>query len=154
MGITSPENTSLIREEIDPHRSEADSNPFTYFERYNMVKLALLEAGIPREDFEITPFPIERPEILYNYIPLSATSFFTIYDEWGYEKLHRLGELGYGTVVLFDNREKKMCSTHIRQKLAEGDSWEDMVPPAVYRYITENGLDEKVKKIMQKKADS
>ena len=100
VGITSPENAALIREEIDPHRSEAASNPFTYYERFNMVKAALLEAGIPREDFEIVPYPIERPEILYNYVPLSATSFFTIYDDWGYEKLHRLGELGYGTYVL------------------------------------------------------
>ena len=41
VGITSPENATLIREEIDPHRSEAASNPFTYYERFNMVKLAL-----------------------------------------------------------------------------------------------------------------
>ena len=68
VGITSPENTLLIREEVDPHRSEAASNPFTYYERYNMVKLALLEAGIKREDFDIVPYPIERPEILYNYV--------------------------------------------------------------------------------------
>ena len=146
VGITSPENTTLIREEIDPHRSEAASNPFSYFERFNMVKLALLEAGIKREDFEIVPFPIERPEILHNYIPLTATSFFTIYDEWGYEKLHRLGELGYGTYVLFDDREKQMCSTDIRQKIALGDDWSAFVPAAVYRYITENGLTDKIKK--------
>lgn len=153
VGITSPENAALIREEIDPHRSEAASNPFTYYERYNMIKLALLEAGVKREDFEIVPYPIERPEILYNYIPLSATSFFTIYDQWGYEKLHRLGELGYGTVVLFDNREKKMCSTDIRKKIAEESDWQDMVPPAVYRYIIDNGLTEKVKQVMPKKAE-
>lgn len=150
VGITSPENATLIREEIDPHRSEAASNPFTFYERFNMVKLALLEAGVKREDFEIVPYPIERPEILYNYVPLSATSFFTIYDKWGYEKLHRLGELGYGTVVLFDNREKAMCSTEIRQKILDDVDWQDMVPPAVYKYIVENGLTEKVKAILNK----
>ena len=150
VGITSPENASLIREEVDPHRSEAASNPFTYYERFNMVKLALLEAGIPREDFEIVPYPIERPEILYNYIPLSATSFFTIYDDWGYEKLHRLGELGYGTHVLFDTREKAMCSTEIRHKIVNGDHWSHMVPKAVYDYIVENGLTEKVIRLLQK----
>ena len=146
VGITSPENASLIREEVDPHRSEAASNPFSYFERFNMIKLALLEAGIPREGFEIVPFPIERPEILSNYIPLCATSFFTIYDEWGYEKLRRLGELGYGTHVLFDNKEKQMCSTDIRQSIKEGTDWKDLVPSAVYRYIVENGLMDKIKK--------
>ncbi|MBQ4048882.1 MAG: adenylyltransferase/cytidyltransferase family protein [Clostridia bacterium] len=150
VGITSPENVALIREEIDPHRSEAASNPFTYYERYNMVKLALLEAGMKREDFEIVPYPIERPEILYNYVPLSATSFFTIYDDWGYEKLHRLGKLGYGTHVLFDKREKAMCSTEIRQKIVNGDEWKNMVPNAVYEYIVENGLTEKVIKLLKK----
>ena len=150
VGITSPENATLIREEVDPHRSEAASNPFTFYERFNMVTLALLEAGLNREDFEIVPYPIERPEILYNYVPLSATSFFTIYDDWGYEKLHRLSELGYGTVVLFDTREKAMCSTEIRQKIVSGDEWRDMVPNAVYEYIVENGLTEKVIKLLKK----
>lgn len=150
VGITSPENATLIREEVDPHRSEAASNPFTYYERFNMIKLALLEAGVRREDFEIVPYPIERPEILYNYVPLNATSFFTIYDKWGYEKLERLGALGYGTVVLFDDREKKMCSTDIRQKILDGIDWKDMVPNAVYNYIIENGLTEKVIALLKK----
>ena len=150
VGITSPENASLIREEVDPHRSEAASNPFTYYERFNMVKLALLGAGLKREDFEIVPYPIERPEILYNYVPLGATSFFTIYDDWGYEKLNRLKNLGYGTVVLFDTRQKAMCSTEIRQKMVNGDNWKQMVPEAVYQYVLENNLVDKVKQVLQK----
>lgn len=150
VGITSPENATLIREEIDPHRSEVASNPFTYYERFNMIKLALLEAGIDRADFEIVPYPIERPEILYNYIPLNATSFFTIYDKWGYEKLERLKSLGYKTVVLFDNREKKMCSTDIRQKILENAEWKYLVPNAVYQYITENNLTEKIIHLLKK----
>ena len=144
VGITSPENATLIREEVDPHRSIASANPFTYYERFNMVKVALLGAGVPREDFEIVPYPIERPEILYNYVPLGATSFFTIYDQWGYEKLHRLTELGYKTVVI-PRGEKGMCSTEIRQKIMDNDDWNNMVPEAVYNYIVENNLTDKVK---------
>ena len=147
VGITSPENASLIREEVDPHRSEAASNPFTYYERYNMVKLALLEAGVKREDFEIVPYRLSVLRF-FTIMYLSATSFFTIYDKWGYEKLNRLN-LGYGTVVLFDD-EKKMCSTEIRQKIVDGDSWKDMVPEAVYQYIIENDLTSKVMQLMQK----
>lgn len=149
VGITSPENASLIREEVDPHRSVSSANPFTFYERFNMVKVALLEAGIKREDFEIVPYPIERPEILYNYVPLSATSFFTIYDDWGYEKLNRLKKLGYGTNVLFDTRDKAMCSTEIREKIVKEQDWKQMVPPAVYQYIIENNLTDKVKNAMK-----
>lgn len=149
VGITSPENVKLIKEDVDPHRSIASANPFTYFERFNMIKVALLEAGLKRSDFEIVPFPIERPEILYNYVPLIATSYFTIYDDWGYEKLRRLSELGYGTYVLFDTRDKAMCSTEIRQKIVDEQDWKQMVPPAVYQYVIENNLTEKVKKVMK-----
>ena len=148
IGITSPENTSLIHEDVDPHRSISSANPFTYYERYNMVKLALLEAGLDRADFEIVPFPIERPGVLYNYIPLNATSFFTIYDKWGYEKLNRLKSIGYKTIVLFDDKEKKMCSTEIRKKIVDGDEWSEMVPNSVYKYIIENDLTSKVKEML------
>ena len=103
-----------------------------------------------REDFEIVPYPIERPDILTNYIPLNATSFFTIYDKWGYEKLRRLQSLGYKTIVLFDDREKQMCSTDIRHKIIDGEDWKQMVPNAVYDYIIENGLTEKVRLALSK----
>ena len=46
-----------------------------------------------------------------------------------------------------------MCSTDIRKKIAEETDWQDMVPPAVYRYIIDNGLTEKVKQVMPKKAE-
>lgn len=150
VGITSPENVSLIREEVDPHRSIASANPFTFYERYNMIKLALLEAGLKREEFEIVPFPIERPGVLYNYVPLTATSFFTIYDKWGYEKLNRLKSIGYKTIVLHDDKEKEMCSTDIRQMILEGKEWKQMVPPSVYEYIVENDLTSKVIQMLMK----
>lgn len=145
IGVTSPENAALLREEIDPHRSNSEANPFTFYERFCMIKVALLEAGVKRENFEIVPFPIERPEILYNYVPLHATSFFTIYDQWGYEKLRRLNSLGYGTYVLFDDREKKMCGTDIRMAIIESKEWKHLVPNAVYKYLIENNKLEKVK---------
>ena len=148
VGITSPENTLLIHEDIDPHRSTLSANPFTYYERYNMIKLALLEAGISREDFELVPFPIERLDILSNYIPLWAASFLTIYDEWGYEKLKRLKSVGYKTIVLHDDKEKILSSTDIRQMIAENREWKQMVPEAVYRYIIDNNLTSKIKRML------
>ncbi len=145
VGITSPENTYLIHEVVDPHRSISAANPFSYFERYNMIRLALIEAGIKETEFDIVPFPIERPEILSNYIPLCATSFFTIYDQWGYEKLNRLKSLGYKTIVIHDDKEKMMCSTDIRQLIIDEKEWRELVPHAVYSYIIENNLIFKVK---------
>lgn len=146
VGITSPNNTLLKYEGIDPHRSNSLANPFTYFERFQMIKNSLLGAGLKREEFEIVPFPIEDPSSLHNYIPLSTTSFFTIYDEWGEEKLRRLGELGYSVSVLWRNREKKISSTTIRELIVKGQKWSHLVPPAVYNYVRDNKLDERILK--------
>ena len=54
-------------------------------------------------------------------------------------------------LVLFDDREKKMCSTEIREKIVADEDWVHMVPKSVYQYIVENGLTEKVKQILNKK---
>mgnify|MGYP002514660293 CR=1 FL=1 len=79
---------------------------------------------------------------------VSATSFFTIYDKWGYEKLNRLKSLGYKTIVLHDDKEKEMCSTDIRQLIVEEKEWKQMVPESVYNYIVENDLTSKVKEML------
>ncbi len=140
VGITSPNNALLTYEGIDPHRSSVSANPFTYFERFQMIKLSLLGAGLKREEFEIVPFPIEKPGSLQNYIPLKATSFFTIYDEWGEEKLRRLSELGYNVSVLWRDRQKTLSSTTVRELIINEQKWEHLVPPEVYNYIYDNKL--------------
>ena len=38
----------------------------------------------------------------------------------------------------------------IREKIYAGTDWSDMVPKAVYEYITENGLTEKVIQLLKK----
>lgn len=144
VGITSPNNALLTYEGIDPHRSSALANPFTYFERYQMIKLSLLAAGLKREEFEIVPFPIETPNCLQNYIPVTATSFFTIYDEWGEEKLRRLRELGYNVNVLWRDKKKALSSTTVRELIAAGQKWNHLVPAAVYNYVQDNNLNERI----------
>ena len=68
----------------NPSRSEQSSNPFTYFERYLMIRDSMLDAGINRGEFEIIPFPINYPERIKYYAPLNARYFITKYDDgWG-----------------------------------------------------------------------
>ena len=43
-----------------------------------------------------------------------------------------------------------MCSTEIRKKIVDDDDWKYMVPEAVYNYITENHLTDKVKQALSK----
>jgi len=146
IGITNPHASSPHGNRSDLHRDLPDANPFTYFERLEMIRDFLLEMDIPRERFEIVPFPIEEPAVLYRYIPRSAVNFFTIYDRWGQEKIERLGEFGFQTETLWERPEtaKITNGTAIRRAIKEGHLWEHLVPPAIYKYIIQNELHRRI----------
>lgn len=83
VGITNPDPSLIKREDTNPERSLDSSNPFTYFERFSMIKEALLEAGLQRNEFDIVPFPINFPDLIKNYVPIDRSVFYiTIYDDW------------------------------------------------------------------------
>ena len=149
VGITSPENATLIREAIDPHRSEAASNPFTYYERMKMVEAALAQAGIPREEFDIVPFPISKPEMIRYYIPDGTTVFVTILDPWGHAKTERLKDFGYPVEVLWERNDKFISSSMLRQCIFDGSDWSEWVPAATHRYILDNGFDNRIRDLMK-----
>lgn len=44
---------------LDNHRLTTQANPFTYFERMEMIRLALLENNVKESEFSIVPFSIE-----------------------------------------------------------------------------------------------
>jgi len=147
VGICNPDSMMTKYSEIDPHRSQKNSNPFTYYERYQMICAALLENNISQMDFDIVPFPINYPELLCNYVPLDAIHYLTIYDSWGLNKKKILEDCGYHVEVLWqrDLSEKKISGTDIRQLICEGKEWRQFVPATVYNYVIEHHLDFKVK---------
>ena len=72
VGITNPDSIYTRYSESNPHRSAIEANPLTYYERLEMIRGALLEAGVPRKEFTIVPFPIAAYEHLLSYIPIEA----------------------------------------------------------------------------------
>lgn len=145
VGITSPDSSVAPVEAVDPNRSRDEANPCTYYERMKMVEGALLEAGVPREEFDIVPFPIGKPELIRFYIPEDTRIFVTILDDWGHCKTDRLRDFGYAVEVLWEKREKLISSTMIRRCIREGRDWKDYVPKASYRYLTEKGIDRRIR---------
>jgi len=148
IGITNPDPSLTKDDETNPHRSLDTSNPFTYFERYTMIKETLLEAGLKREEFDIVPFPINFPELIKNYVPIDKSTFYmTILDDWGWKKKQTLEKLGAKVEVLWTGEtvEKKLTSTEIRKRIKEGNDWKKLVPPAVYRIIKDWKLDKRIK---------
>lgn len=145
IGITSPDPSVSPEEKIDPHRSQESSNPCTFYERLEMIKGTLIDNGLTINEFNIVPMPIGCPELIKYYVPDYAISYFTIYDNWGYEKLKRITSLGYKTHVLWDNRPKGISGIQIRKAIVSEQEWEHLVPPFVYNYIITHKINERIR---------
>lgn len=145
VGITSPDASLSPAEAVDPHRGTTAANPCTYYERMKMVEAALLEAGLKREEFDIVPFPIGRPELLRFYIPDGITIYTTILDAWGHTKTDRLKDFGYRVEVLWERTDKVISSTMIRRRIISGEDWSEFVPNATHRFILDHGIDHRIK---------
>ncbi|GAA6492959.1 hypothetical protein K280104A7_25230 [Candidatus Bariatricus faecipullorum] len=161
IGIMVPDSSYLEEEEPmselerDPwkepktvdYRVRKGANPLTYIERYEMVRDAILSFGVPREEFEIVPFPLEKPELLREYVPGDATCFLSICDDWTRKNQEKLEELGFQTEVLWNRNpeEKGTTGTQVRQRILAGEKWSDLVPRTVYEYILAHGIDDRIK---------
>ncbi|PLX50857.1 MAG: nicotinate-nucleotide adenylyltransferase [Desulfobulbaceae bacterium] len=138
VGIANPDPSLTRAEETDSKRAGAAANPLTFYERLLLVRETLLAAGVAADAFTIVPFPINFPELLGYYVPLDATFFLTIYDDWGQKKLERFQELGLATEILWQRplAEKGLTSTTIRQRILEDQPWQHLVPKPVAAMLT------------------
>lgn len=146
IGICNPDRSLVKYTENSPHRSEDVSNPFSYYERFQMIQGALLEKGISIYDFDIVPFPINYPELIFSYTPQNAKYYMTIYDKWGEEKREILEKIGCTVEVMWkrDISQKIISGTDVRRCIKEGKAWRQFVPPSVYKYIKVHELDKKI----------
>ncbi|MDO4742052.1 MAG: adenylyltransferase/cytidyltransferase family protein [Candidatus Saccharibacteria bacterium] len=151
IGICNPEVDLTKYTDANPHRSKKSSNPLTYFERMECIKNAMIEAGVKREEFDIVPFPINFPDKIFNYVPLDAKFYMTIYDDWGEEKLKSLrDELNLDVEVLWRVTldKKGISASDVRKCIQKGASWREYVPKSVYDYIRKHKLDLRIKKYL------
>jgi nicotinamide mononucleotide adenylyltransferase len=133
IGITNPDPTLTKFDPADPGRSAPERNPLSYYERYRIIQRALLEAKWPPAEYALVPLPINFPDLYQYYVPLHATFFLTIYDDWGERKLQLFQTLGLTTAVLWRRplEDKGLTSTAVRRLMVAGEAWEHLVPPGV-----------------------
>lgn len=119
---------------VAPHRLDPNSNPLTYFERVQIVRAALLGAGVPEARVDIGPFPIENPERLPEFWPPQLPCITTVVDKWNEEKIGILKAQGYQVLVAKDGAyagEEYASGTRIRELIRAGDDrWRRYVPDA------------------------
>ena len=124
IGITMSDDLHVSGGEEDNYRVRRSANPLTYIERYEMLRDTLLSFGVPREEFEIIPFPIDRVEYLGQYLPEGAVCFMSICDEWTANNEKRFEKLGIPVEVLWrrTKEEKGVSGSQIRQ-MKSGMIW-------------------------------
>ena len=137
----------LAPAELSAFHRERGDNPFSFYDRLVMLRDSLVEAGVERRRFDVVPFPVEYPERIANLAPPEAAYYMTIYDDWGRRKYDTLRGLGLRVEVLWirDDSQRLTSGTQVRRRIARGEPWAHLVPPAVYRYITSQGLDARLR---------
>ena len=156
VGITHPDIfVCPAASPLDVHGTLVRDNPLAYIERYEMIRDSLLEFGVKREEFEIIPFPVDRPDVLAQYAPADAVYYMSICGEWDREKEKILSSLGLKTEILWerDTEEKGITGTELRALIAGDGSWRQYMPKAAAEYLTEHGLDERIKNLFSAGSD-
>ncbi len=135
VGITNPDPTQVSEEETSQHRHLPESNPFTFFQRSVMIRELLIEEGIPLERSLIIPFPVHAAEIWRYYLPPNVVHYLRVFSPWEQAKVDRLRQQGYAVEVLHPGVSKDVEATEVRRRMASGEDWEELVPPAIARVI-------------------
>ena len=134
VAITNPDPGTRRAEPASGHRHRADANPFTYYERVELLSAALdADGGLSPQcaaHVRIVPFDLASPEHWGHYVPLSAVQYVGVYGSWEKEKVRRLRAGGYRVVEVPGDERTRRTSTAIRSALRAGQGWESLVPPA------------------------
>lgn len=133
VGITNPDASTLRPEAGSAHRHRQDANPFTYWERCELL-LAALDRD-PR--VVIVPFDLARPELWAGYVPLDAVQYVGRGGPWEAEKARRLAAAGYRVIEAAPGPGARRSSTEIRAAMRAGGDWEGLVPPATVAPLRE-----------------
>lgn len=142
IGITKPDGVR------GKERKDFD-NPFTYYERFEMIRDALLDFGVKREEFEIVPFPMEHPERILNYVPKNSVLYMDILGEESGEKLNVMEAMNLKADVVRRKHSgvRGKTDAEIRMLIAKGREWKWEVPKSVYEYVVSHRLDKRVQRI-------
>jgi nicotinamide-nucleotide adenylyltransferase len=130
VAVTNPDPGARRKEAASTHRHRASANPFTYFERLQLLAAALAGAGLTART-TIVPFDLTRPEHWPEYVPLRARHVVRAYSDWERHKSRVLADAGYPVTLIEGDPDRKLAASDIRDRIAGGGGWEDMVPSAV-----------------------
>jgi cytidyltransferase-like protein len=140
--------TQIFHPEMAPSagavRDTPSGNPLTYFERVQLIDAALAGERLDQSRYSFTPFPIETPERLPEFMPIEIPCFTTKLNAWNDKKIELLESLGYSVSVLnatLPDDIRVATGSHIRELIRARDNmWKKLVPGPVAERIERNLL--------------
>jgi nicotinamide-nucleotide adenylyltransferase len=133
-------------------KSHEPENPFTVAERLAMLRAALSEAGVDSRLWLPIPVPDIQshylwPQLVEMYVP----PFEVVFSN---EPL---------TMRLFEERGKQVVqvplfkrdiysATEVRRRIVNDEDWEELLPPAVVRFLNEIGGPDRIRVLNKKQA--
>lgn len=112
-------------------------NPFTYWERYQMIRQSLGHE-ISKAEVHILPFP--RPEVMWevvqSFLPPRRVWVVPRTDLFDDLKADFFAKMGEKVVRL--NPNVKIHGTDIRKKILQGEEWFKFIPKATLIFLKEN----------------
>lgn len=142
VGITNPwPHLTQVVEGTDMQRHLPTHNPFTLFERVEMISGAVAHLGdATARRVLIVPFDVNADPHLYDrFIPLRFTQFVAAHEAWDVEKIRRFRQAGYRVhnVPVEDDR---ITATAVRSAMTvRGSGWQQMVPPGIAEVVDRIG---------------
>jgi cytidyltransferase-like protein len=129
VGITNPFPAgSHCGEATDPLRHLPENNPFTYFERVDMIVEACRVAEVLGR-IRVVPFDVTGVRRGWtNVIPLDAVQLVIPHEPWDEEKARRFVAHGYRVEFLNTVQGRRLSATHVRTCLRSDAAWEPLVP--------------------------
>jgi nicotinamide mononucleotide adenylyltransferase len=154
IGITKYDITGFDSNPLGRPRERPENNPLTFFERITIISGALVDAGVDRRTFGFVPFPIETPNRLTSFMPLSIPCLTTVCETWNKEKIEVLKAVGYEVIVLYE-KTKGVSGSEIRKDIASGGvAWKESVPKATQEGVERFKLRERLIKLSGSEASS
>jgi len=130
VAITNPDPTERVFEKTSSHRHLAEANPYTYFERAEMIRRSLLGSSLDKSQFVIVPLYLNDPTKWEHFLPPKEQSVFfvRVFSDWERRKIQLFRDNGYSVEQVDIGYTKSITGTDVRRAIRKGDNWAQLVP--------------------------
>ena len=137
IGITNPEPSEYVFSSASDHRHLEESNPYTYFQRMEMIRLSLVDFGVNMDSISFIPFHLYDQSKWAHYLPRpkNIVQYVRVFSKWEEDKIKKFESYGFTVRKIDKGTQKGVTATQVRSLLKDNGNWEELVPEGTARII-------------------